>query len=154
MVDPILDAALELLGHPYTRGAALEQRQVDCTVFARAVVERVYPGALSTSALRRDLVVADAARPWSVITGAEQAGLGRVAVAPSDGRWHLCQGWVGLVQGKVGKESRGHAWLWWGGEDGRILEATPMRRSWWRAMRWEDQRRMYHEARVVELVNP
>jgi hypothetical protein len=154
MTDPILDAALELLGHPYTRGASLELRQVDCTVFARAILERVYPATRWTSAQRRDLVVADAARPWSAMSALEAVGLGRQVAAPGVGRWHLCQGWIGLSQGRAVATSRGHCWLWLGGADGRILEATPMRRPWWRTTTWEDQRRMYHEVRVVELVSP
>ena len=89
-----------------------------CTELAEHVLDALH-GPLDTAA-RRALHITDLRYPWSPI-GAVQALTPRAhAAGPhlhgpeqmQPGRVYLCQGWDGLVDGRIVAASRGHAWLW------------------------------------------
>lgn len=52
-------------------------------------------------------------RTWGPVRAAAEVGISEATVTlPRRGRWHLCQGWSGLDQGRVVEGSAGHTWLW------------------------------------------
>jgi hypothetical protein len=93
-----------------------------CTELTAAVVEALH-GPLSVEA-ERALNITDLRYPWSPIEavalhiaqdGAHAHAAGPHLPGPEQmqpGRVYLCQGWDGLVDGRIVAASRGHAWLW------------------------------------------
>lgn len=93
-----------------------------CSPFAGAVVIDAFPMARWSSQSWADLQIMDAARPWSPIAAVVAAGIGSEVGRPMSGRWHYCQGWSGLDNGRIVATSGGHSWLCYG--DDLILQAS------------------------------
>lgn len=144
LTESILYAATRHLAG-YIYGSTGSQR-TDCVRLTFAILYDVYGS--TVTARRGDLMVYDAKRPWSPISGAVGAGIGTEVAEPKPGRWHLCQGWRNLnADGSVpsGHGSNGHAWLWYQPETptglrGYIVQATTTPPPWCERRTWVQQR--------------
>lgn len=139
-------------GRGYGEGPGL----TNCSLTAEAILADVY--GIKIMQRHADLMIMDRARPWSNIEAMVELGIAiEVDDAPTPGRWHICQGWQSLTDGRVGDGDAGHTWLWWepvGGGPGRLLEAN-RRRPWDRDLLWEKQAARYKAGvRVAALVDP
>jgi hypothetical protein len=112
-----------------------------------------------------NMQIFDAAKPWSVIDELIAAGVGVPFVGvPQAGKAYACQGWKGLVGGKIVSGSSGHQFIMlgpdlmlesttWTDEDGDGNSTDPGA-SAWRHRTWAKTASRYDEVRLVELVNP
>ena len=124
MIDPVLLAfATETAGRTYghavnwgTAGQLLSEPRrpdTDCSITAAAVLWHLY----GDSVLRiwPDLMITDAAHPFSPVHAAVLAGLADWVDAPPPGAWCLVQGWRALEAGRVpngGPRPNGHTFLY------------------------------------------
>lgn len=115
MSDPILVAASRWCGVPYgTPKSRGDFSTINCSVLTARVLEAVH-GTLTQDEWM-DIVVGDAARPWSPIELA-RSRFGSEVTAPVPARWHLLQGWRTIP-------TSGHAMLaWCAGSYLNVLEA-------------------------------
>ncbi len=130
----LLESALDVgLGRKYGHTGI---DSVDCVTFAEAVLINSYP-MINWAPLHRDLMIRDAARPWSNVEALFAEGFREVS-APEAGRFHYVQGWRSLAP-----LSGGHCFLWWESLApalaSKIMESTNATSDWYRPMSWAVQ---------------
>jgi hypothetical protein len=135
-----------------------------CSVQLAGILGCVYDAVAKWSANAwANMQIFDAAKPWSVIDELIAAGVGRAYVGvPQVGKAYACQGWKGLVDGKiVAGKSTGHQFIMlgpdlllesttWTDEDGDG-NSTDLGASAWRHRAWAKTVSRYDKVRLVEL---
>ena len=127
-----------------------QPRQTVCSTFTGGVIGAAYD--VHDAAYWLDMSIGDGARPFSSIEAVERVGVGQRVQAPVANRWHVSQGWTALVGGRVVKGAHGHAWLWYGDEQGLMTHASSSAgRVISEERAWSAQAKRYDEVRIALL---
>lgn len=131
----------------------------DCTTMILGILARVYRDAPWMRRVSQGrMEIGDRAHPWSNLDELVRLGIARAlpeGTAPEMGRWHVAQGWSGLVEGVVVDASRGHSWMPFGRF--RVFECTTrasVRGVSWNDSSWTTQAARHEHARLVVLEPP
>ena len=121
-----------LAGWEYRTIPDIRQRQTNCCIAVELILKALRPDGQWSTQTHADLMILDAARPWSPIDAIEAAGIGSRVDAPVPGRWHLVQFWRDPVA-----LTNGHTILWYQSplafiSEGYVAEATDASVQWFR----------------------